>query len=327
VNKSDEVMDVISIGGASRSGSTLLTLLLGELDGLVAVGELRYIWSRGFRQNMLCGCGIPFLDCAFWSDVFTHAYGDLHKTPVDEISELQDSVAQIWHLPQLLAGPRLGRFHARVRACVEHLDRVCAAIRYVSEARVIVDSSKLPSYCYLLSQVPGANTTLVHLVRDSRAVAFSFLRKRRKPDIHWTEAYMPRFSPLRSARDWDVLNLGMEAIKRTSTPYRTLRYEDLVRDPSAGLATALGHAGNGVPDLGKQHEMAVSTHHTVSGNPLRFTHGTLRIRPDTEWRKSMAATDRRVVTALTWPLLARYRYWENGLRHVDEIQSSSRPNG
>jgi hypothetical protein len=317
VNESEDVMDVISIGGASRSGSTLLTLLLGELDGLVAVGELRYIWSRGFRQNMLCGCGVPFLDCAFWNDVFTDAYGGLHKTPVDEISELQDSVAQIWHLPQLLAGARLARFHTRVRACVQHLDRVLAAIRDVSEARVLVDSSKLPSYCYLLSQVPRANTTLVHLVRDSRAVAFSFLRKRRKPDIHWTEAYMPRFSPLRSARDWDALNLGMEAVKQTSISCRTLRYEDLVRDPSSGLVTALGGAGNGVPDLGKHQEIAVSTHHTVSGNPLRFTQGTLRIRPDTEWRTSMAAADRRVVTALTWPLLARYRYSENGLMHID----------
>jgi hypothetical protein len=317
VNSSEKAMDVISIGGASRSGSTLLTLLLGELDDVVAVGELRYIWTRGFGQNMLCGCGVPFLECTFWNDVFAEAYGGLHRTPVAEISELQDSVAQIWHLPQLLAGPRLPHFHARVQACVQHLDRVCAAVRAVSGARVIVDSSKLPSYCYLLSQVSGAKSTLVHLVRDSRAVAFSFLRKRRKPDIHWTEAYMPRFSPLRSARDWDVLNLGMEAIKQTNLPCSTLRYEDLVLDPARGLASALGGAGNGLPDLRQRDQIEVSTHHTVSGNPLRFSHGPLRIRPDTEWRSSMDAADRRLVTALTWPLLARYHYSKNGLMHVD----------
>ena len=34
---------LISVGGASRSGSTLLTLLLGEIEGSVSVGELRYI--------------------------------------------------------------------------------------------------------------------------------------------------------------------------------------------------------------------------------------------------------------------------------------------
>ncbi len=301
-------MDLISIGGANRSGSTLLTLLLGEIDGLVAVGELRYIWSRGFRENMLCGCGAPFHDCSFWKDVFTEAYGGISNVPVDEISSLQDSVAQIWHLPQLLADPKLASFHTRVQACVQHLERVCSAIRDVSGARVIVDSSKLPSYCYLLSRVPRANVTLLHLVRDSRAVAFSFLRKRRKPDIHWTEAYMPRFSPLRSARDWDILNLGMEAIKKTIVPCRLVRYEDLVLDPPGELSRALPHDLNGLQGLSAGGEVALSTHHTVSGNPLRFTHGSLRIRPDTEWRAAMTVADYRVVTALTWPLLARYEY-------------------
>jgi hypothetical protein len=47
----------ISIGGASRSGSTLLAALLGKTKGFMAVGELRYIWSRGYLNNELCGYG------------------------------------------------------------------------------------------------------------------------------------------------------------------------------------------------------------------------------------------------------------------------------
>ena len=35
---------VLYIGGWGRSGSTLLSHLLGGLDGMVSVGELRYVW-------------------------------------------------------------------------------------------------------------------------------------------------------------------------------------------------------------------------------------------------------------------------------------------
>src|SRR6266542_1121845 len=38
---------VLFIGGYSRSGSTLLDLLLGQLPGFFSSGELAYIWSHG----------------------------------------------------------------------------------------------------------------------------------------------------------------------------------------------------------------------------------------------------------------------------------------
>jgi hypothetical protein len=309
-------MKLISIGGASRSGSTLLSLLLGKVEGIFAVGELRYIWSRGWQQNMLCGCGAPFLDCPFWEAVFGEAYGDPRSVPVDEISALQDSVAQIWHLPQLLSPRRTAGFASRLRAYLSHLERLCTAIQKVSGASIIVDSSKLPSYCYVLSRLPGAEVTILHLVRDSRAVAFSFLRKKRKPDIHWTEAYMPRFSPLRSARDWNLLNLGMEAIARTRVPCKFMRYEDFVRDCRTELSKILSPESLPAGSLPSNGEVPLSENHTVSGNPLRFSQGPVHIRPDTEWKTSMATLDYRLVTVLTWPLLARYQYTSAQVIHA-----------
>ena len=52
-------VDVVFIGGASRTGSTLLSLLLGSLPGHFAAGEMRYLWLRGLQANQLCGCGEP----------------------------------------------------------------------------------------------------------------------------------------------------------------------------------------------------------------------------------------------------------------------------
>ena len=53
---------------------------------------------------------------------------------------------------------------------------------------------------------------------------------------------------------------------------------------------------------------ARTTTHSVSGNPNRFGTGEVELRADEEWRRAMRTVDRGLVTALTWPLLLRYRY-------------------
>jgi hypothetical protein len=52
----------------------------------------------------------------------------------------------------------------------------------------------------------------------------------------------------------------------------------------------------------------LETNHTVAGNPLRFRRGDVAIEADLEWRSRLEAGPRRVVTALTWPLLLRYGF-------------------
>jgi hypothetical protein len=215
LGETEDNVNVISIGGSSRSGSTLLALLLGQVDGYFAVGELHYIWSRGYLQNMLCGCGKPFNTCPFWQSVLEEAYGSASNLPIAEITSLHTSVAKVWRLPELISPVRRASFERQVQDYLPHVQKLMRAILDVSGATTIVDSSKYPSYCYLLSRLPDADVQLLHLVRDSRAVAYSFMRKKRKPDVHWKEEYMTRFSPLRSVRDWTVFNLGMELINAT----------------------------------------------------------------------------------------------------------------
>src|SRR6266571_3275615 len=64
---------VLFIAGASRSGSTMLDLLLGELDGYVAAGELRNLWGHGLLDGWRCGCGEPVKSCPFWRSVLERA--------------------------------------------------------------------------------------------------------------------------------------------------------------------------------------------------------------------------------------------------------------
>jgi hypothetical protein len=300
-------MRVISIGGASRSGSTLLAALLGRTEGFLAVGELRYIWSRGYVNNELCGCGIPFRECDFWQAVLHEVYGGPEKVPIAEVVALHRSVAQMWHLPLLMAHKKTRRFEARLRDYLAHLEGLVTAIATVAGADTIVDSSKLPPFCYLLSRLPRVDAQLLHLTRDSRAVAFSFMRTVRKPEVRDKEEYMRRFSPLRSARDWNLLNLGMEMIRHSSVHCTFVRYEDLVADLPATLSKLLRESGNAT-DIPAQGEVMLPGNHMMAGNPVRFTSGFVPIRADTEWRGGMGRCHFYVVTALTLPLLARYGY-------------------
>lgn len=300
--------DVLFIGGASRSGSTLLALLLGRIEGVFVAGELRYVWLRGLIQNELCGCGTPFRDCPFWRAVWSEAYGSPARVPVEEVDRLHASVAGIWSLPELTSPVSRARFGGLLEQYVAHLGRLHDAIRAVSGARTIVDSSKLPSYGAVLGRIEGSSLRAVHLVRDSRAVAFSFMRKRRKPEIHWRDGYMRRFSPFRSSVDWNVLNLGMEWLRARGIRGDRLRYEDLVRDPAGELSRILGLPDGMRANLVDDHEVPLTANHSVAGNPIRFEQGALAIRPDVEWRARMERRQRNLVTAMTFPLLARYGY-------------------
>ena len=60
---------ILYIGGWGRSGSTIISNVLGSLEGYVSIGEARYLWDRGIIQDRICGCGENFSKCLFWRDV------------------------------------------------------------------------------------------------------------------------------------------------------------------------------------------------------------------------------------------------------------------
>ena len=122
---------------------------------------------------------------------------------------------------------------------------------------------------------------------------------------------MTRYSPAAAAAQWNAQNGAMQLLARTAVPVLRVRYEDAARAPEtairdiaafAGLAvggTALRFLGGAGGDRWAELHAA----HTASGNPMRFTTGRIPIRLDEKWRTGMPAGQRRVVTALTLPLL------------------------
>jgi hypothetical protein len=302
-------VQVVYVGSWGRSGSTLLDLILGQVSGFRSIGEIRYLWERGLAGRQRCGCGVPVPDCPFWAAVLEETFGDHGGADPAGMVALWRRVDGLARIPWLVAPRRPPALEHDLQAFRDVLGRLYRAVRLVSGASVLVDSSKYASYGLLLAGVPALDLRVLHLVRDSRAVAYSWLRRKLMPEVTTEERYMATKRPWRSAVYWNLENLGLHLLRGLATGYQVLRYDDLTARPHAALSAALERVGITADlDFLRGGRLHLGVNHTVAGNPIRFLRGAVPIRPDSEWRGRMAPGARRVVTGLTWPLLVRYGF-------------------
>lgn len=294
---------VLLITGYSRSGSTLLARLLGEVEGFVSPGELRYLWQRGLVENRLCDCGEPCLDCPFWQKVLIRAFGSAPPPAMDAILELQRRVDRVYRIPALIRAS--GDLPGEVATYLRYHEHLYQAIEEVSGASCIVDSSKDPSFGHVLALSEEIDLSVIHLVRDSRAVAYSWTREKHDPG---TGQSMSRQHPLRSALEWDIAEWAAKLLTRRVTPSMTLRYEDLVAEPESSVRRALDLMGETAEPPLHGNRARLGTGHAVSGNPMRFESGVVSIRNDDQWQEALPRSSRLFVTATTWPGLSAHGY-------------------
>jgi len=305
---------IILIAGHSRSGSTLLDRLLGEMDGFVTVGELRCLWIRGLIDDQLCGCGVAFQSCDHWQDIVKDLpVAETQESYTNRVLRLQRVVERSKAIPMLLnPSSRTLEFSDQLAEYKHALRSVISRVFEKTGARVIVDSSKTPAYALIMKELFGDDVHVVHLVRDSRAVAFSRLRTKPRPEIHWTKKNMVIGNPLRTGIEWRLANSVLTAM-HDAGDCTQLRYEDLVVRPNEIIeklaadvlevdssTIQVPHIYAGIAEL--------STSHSVAGNPMRFETGKIPITLDNEWEKSLSGMRRSVVTLMTRKLLKQYDF-------------------
>jgi hypothetical protein len=307
-----EPVRVVYIGGSPRSGSTLVERLLGALPGVCNVGEVIHLWERGLSRGERCGCGVPLPRCPFWRAVGEVAFGGWDSFDVPGFLALKRSVDRNRFIPRLLAD---GDFATRRRAreYAAAYARLYRAVRQVSGCAVTVDASKHASLAFCLRTEPGIDLRVVHLVRDPRAVAYSWTRPVWRPEaiesVAASNEYMLTLSPARTAMRWNILNLGLHLLAARGTPARLMRYEDFIAAPVAGMRELAEFAGvepalSFMTDTGAD----LGPTHTAGGNPMRFSAGRTEFRRDDSWHSRLRPDDRALVTTLTFPLLAHYGY-------------------
>ena len=156
---------VLYIAGTGRSGSTVLANILGEVDGVFAAGEVRYLWQRASRKAGSAGAACPCASAQSGAGSWTRA-GELddpsarRRDRVDAPEHRKDSQP-----PGILAGSVVPRTRSR-RAGALAAERgprsaiVYAAIGLPSpDAASSSNSSKLPAYANVSPLRRGSTCT------------------------------------------------------------------------------------------------------------------------------------------------------------------------
>jgi hypothetical protein len=305
---------VLYLAGLGRSGSTVLERIVGELDGVCPAGELVHLWHRGIELDEACGCGTPFSGCPFWSEVGATAFGGWGNVPVERVEMLRQQLDRSRRIPSMVARRHTPTFAAELQEYTGYYSALYDAIRTVSGAGVVIDSSKHPSLAFALATRQDLDLRVAVMVRDPRAVAFSWTKATRRPEAEFHDRAIVEFPTLtaaRAARLWLGHYASLSLLRRLDVPRLIVRHEDVVADPQAAIrriAAWVGlPAGVGIP-VSSSGVADLTAAHTVSGNPMRFQTGAIPIVADETWRTASSQRDLATVSAITSPLLHRFRY-------------------
>lgn len=307
-----ERIKILYIAGSGRSGTTILSKILGQVQGFFFGGELCNVWKYGLLENRMCGCGALFRSCPFWQAVFQQAFGGMEELRPQEMYELRKKSASMRHIPLFMLPGWDSRKSRRIREFSGYLEKLYSAIRMQAESSVIVDCSKSVSYGYLLGSMESIDLHVVQIIRDPRGVAHEKLKRKRYQPGGEKPVYAGRYGLLESSFTWDVQNAAAEFFwKGFREKYLKIRYEDFAAHPREtveSILRLLGKEGSAVPFVEERKVSLTAVDHSAAGNPVRFNNGMVEIKPDVEWVTEMGFRNKSIVTSITWPLLIKYGY-------------------
>ncbi len=299
---------VLFVVSAGRSGSTLIDRLMGQYDQVAAVGELYAVWEIGLRRNLDCGCGLPFRECPMWRSVMDEAFGGMDAVDPEAMERFWRRNDQMFgeHLPALLTRSRRRAIRAGSDAAPV-LDALFAAVADETGAELVVDTSKSIFHPWFALGSEVVDPYVLHLVRDPRAVVYSWTR----PAEEISEGIdMPPKTDLSSSAWWVSINHAAQRFGRDFPDrYLRLRYEDFVAGPAESVESIGRFCGVDLDGdwLAPGGKIALRATHAGCGNTLRYA-TELEIRPDERWRTLMDRRSVRRVEVVTAPWAWRWGY-------------------
>lgn len=307
-----EKINVLFVSGFGRSGSTIIDNVLGQHDNVFSIGELRHIWQRGLLNNELCGCKKTILQCDIWHAILEDVFTKTDKQTFKSLAKLAESVDKPKYIHKMLLSYD-HEYNQRKKEYQDILSKLYISIQKNSGAKLIIDSSKTPSHGFLLNELENLELSILHLIRDSRAVAYSWQKKVSRPEIISSSENMPIYSSWKSAVWWNGANIVTEILgyKLNKKNYMQKRYEDFCKSPEIFIENILKEF---LPDNSldlnyiQNNKIQLDTTHTVAGNPSRFKIGNIEINEDNQWEKNITNKNKYIMNILTLPLLMKYGY-------------------
>jgi len=313
--------------GAGRSGSTVLDTILNNHEDVFGVGELVHLFREGAESQENCSCGQPRDECPVWNAVRKRwcEWTDVH--PITSHSRLLSkfTCVQRFGIREWLRLNAANRDPGFIE-CLRQTQAVYQSIAEVTGKSVIIESSKNPLRAKLLCLTPGLDVRLVHLVRDSRGVAWSRMKSlARSREGGVPQDIRPKPVPV-SCGYWLFMNALSERVRNAfpARPSARIRYEDFVSAPDEVLGTIGDIAGLDYSAVARRLSEGepMEPGHLYAGNRVR-TGGPIRLRSDMAWQHRLTSNQQRLAWLLTRSQMRRYGYE----RYPEEATSPSDDSG
>jgi hypothetical protein len=299
-------IDYVYILGASHSGSTLLAMLLNAHPDITTIGETAP-GRMGDVNTYRCSCGRLIQECAFWTKVAARMRDRHPEFRLDDFgTKFEFPAGRV--INRLLQFEHRGRMLELLRDTVLRLSPgwqaarreiatrcydLTAAVLAESGGRILVDSSKLAHRLKFLLQIPEFNLKVIHLVRDGRAVALTYMKQdefadSREPALRrggrgmTADATAASLPMRRAAQEWRRCLQAAEhvLVGLDRSQWIQVRYEELCRDTDGVLCRIHDFLGT---DYARTAGRFRDAEHHVIGNGMRLD-GTSSISLDERWK-------------------------------------------
>lgn len=256
----------------SYSGSTLLSLLLGNQNNVYCAGELFIFSKHPKRVDALeagkCSCNeVKYLACTFWSKVDSL----LKKNNNIGLNELN------------LESNKKDEF-------INHNTWLFNSIHELTGCNYIVDSSKVVSR-FLQLREAGFNVVPIKLKRNPFGMVHSWVKRK----FDWIDIahYYPSF----------YKQLSLKVADRNSIK---INYEDLVSHPEESIKYVLKKSNITLNKINL--EWSAKTFHILKGNKMRFEKKATINQPSKAWKTEFSFYQKSIIWLLALPVNVD-KYW------------------
>jgi len=295
-----EGIKVIYIMGYGRSGSTVLSTILGSHPDVASLGELVLLYHR-WSEGDTCACSRTYDRCPFWSRVREAHARAVAPERVDELTSYSLRVEKLSSMPLLILSLLPRKTLSGYR---KHMHALFLSLSDISRKRILVDSSKsvpkILGRVLGMKKICGFDMGIIHLVRDGRGVMYSRLKCRNE-----MEETHGKLGPYRACLNWLTTNFLSKLLGIAYFRGKVLRvnYEDFVMEPARELRRIgsffdIDFDGT-INDLEQGRDFMVG--HVTGGNRVRKM-GAIKLKKDFEWHEKLPLQHRVIFNTFVWPL-------------------------
>ena len=305
--KTGDARNIVYVLGHARSGSTILNILLGDISGVFAAGEISNYDVSGWKSDEFCSCGKKACECEFWSAVRQSVEPCLNL----DSDELQSVTKAVDNWRSILPSKKSKAVTKLSDKYNQFAIGLYKAIFDQAGCDWVVDASKSPMRMHSLLRNDELSYYVIHVVRDPRAVCYSLNKALKKDPKGGVQKDLNGRPYLTTIKELYLSAFLSHLIKNKlpSERYIRLKHEDLVESTESvlvGLGSFLKvDCSELISRLASDGVLAQS--HNVAGNRLRMQKN-IKIRYDSSWLTEAGAVKHVGATLLLAPLLLWFKY-------------------